>query len=420
MIEEKKQNVILSEILKIECEKHLISQQNLANAIGKSKQYVNFVLNGSQPANPAFVNSVLQLCGHNVRFNYSVHYHEKMSDLMDSYLNEYCYYMDDYYLQKVKESLTEEMYYSYACPEYLAMQCAVNYQMNNFTELEYWIDQIEKTYEKIVSESLNATLMYLIIKAEYLIDKRRHSCALLALEKAKEQASSSCIKGVIDLLMGIAEIHLGNYWHALECFQTAEKTLLECRIYGRTLAATKNIGSCYANLQQYEKSETYLKKALKEAKHLRRKDIENICYLTLCGIAFKQGDFLGSIDYGKRVQGKFEYIHCIYMAWSYYFLGDYDLCMKYRDNLKGNNVYFVSAMVELIDMYLRRVDAEDKISLLHKMIDQSIKEDGKNNALFCMEFLIHEYRKLKNYEKVAEYKDAILRALGYYSFFDKL
>ena len=170
MIDERNKTIILCSILKKECKDHLINQQMIADKIGKSKQYVSFVMNGVQPINHIFMEGVLSLCEKNIRFNYNEHYQERISELLDDYLVEYCYYSDDYYLKKIQEYLSDEMYFSYACPEYLAMQCALSYQANKINELEFWFITIDKYFNEMMIQSKTALLVYLLIKSEWQID----------------------------------------------------------------------------------------------------------------------------------------------------------------------------------------------------------------------------------------------------------
>ena len=286
-------------------------------------------------------------------------------------------------------------------------------------DLAQWIEIIDCYFVEAMAQNKKAFLLYLLTKSEWLMDNHNYTGALETLKEAKEQASS-CILGIIDLFRGIAEIHLSNYLKALGYFQNAEKLLLESRVYGRTLAATKNIGSCYAYLQFYDKAEEQFKIALKEAKRLKRRDLENACYISLCSMLFKQGRFKEAIIYGEKISGNEENIHFIPLAWSYYFNNDIKMCKKYRDKLSQQNNVYHQMMTELLDMYLTEAIPDSKIRQLHKMIDYSQEKQGQNNVIWCLKFLINEYKKQGDYKKVAEYQEVILKSLGYRSFFDKL
>lgn len=372
-------------------------------------------MNGTLSVSPSFVKDVFAMMNKNIQFNYSEDYKARMHELVADYLSEYCYKMDDYYLKKAEETLCEEMYYSFACPEYLALQCAVNYRLSKFDDVNYWIELIEKHYKEMLKTSSNSMLLYLLIKSEVQIDNNKFSVALETLKEAKEHASS-CVMGVIELFTGIAKLYLSNYLPALENFQNAEKILLEYRVYGRTLAASKNIASCYSYLHFNEKAKDQFNKVLKEAKRIRRRDIEDMCYINLSNIHFKQGDYLSAIEHGKHVVDESDCIHYIAMAWSYFFLEDYNMCKKCRNKLKEFDDYYLSMMVELIDLYLAGSDSNLKINVLKRMIAFSEANECQNDVMWCTRFLINEYRIQENYQKVAEYQAFVLKRLGYQSF----
>ena len=236
---------------------------------------------------------------------------------------------------------------------------------------------------------------------------------------AKEQASG-CRLGVIELFEGVAEIFLSRYLNALEHFQNAEKILLECRAYKRTLAASENIASCYAYLQMHDKARKQYEKTLLEAKRMKRKDIECICYINLCNIQFKNGDFKQALYYGECVTDKGDSIHYIAMAWSYYFMGDIDQCRKYQNILLNFDDMYIKLMVELLNLYILDSESKKKIVLLEKMMEYSEKQECHNDVLWCINFLIEEYRIIGNYRKVSDLQRLILGNLGYRSLFDKL
>ncbi|MBP3399608.1 MAG: hypothetical protein J6K75_07620, partial [Erysipelotrichaceae bacterium] len=190
MLNGESKTLIISSLLKKECRENLITQQMITEQVGKSKQYVSFVISGTLSASPEFVKTVLAMMNKNIQFNYNENYKNRMEELVDDYLSEYCYKMDDYYLKKAEEVLCEDMYYSFACPEFLALQCAVNYRLKKYDDVNYWIKVIEKHYKEMLKTSSGSILLYLLIKSEVQIDQNNFSAALETLKEAKEHASS--------------------------------------------------------------------------------------------------------------------------------------------------------------------------------------------------------------------------------------
>ena len=212
---------------------------------------------------------------------------------------------------------------------------------------------------------------------------------------------------------------MNNGLKALFCFQNAEKIMLETRNYNRTLAASKNIGTCFIRLNYFDLAEKQFKKTVIEAKRLGRLDIVDICYVSLTNAYFQQGKFLEAIEAGTNVSSNYKRkLHYIHMGWSYFFIGENKKArdmLQLMERVMGDAYY--QMMGELLLSYLDDKDSEIKIKQLQEMI--KLNEDNNADKLWCYKLLVAEYEKNNDFRNLAVCQKQILNLLGYVSFADK-
>ena len=418
---------IISSLIKRECKENGITQKQICDKTRMSKQYVSSFFAGTAVVNTHFISTVISMWDCNLRFNLNENYLKRTQEFLADYLVEYCYKSDDYYLNSLKKVLTNEMKYSLAFPEYLALTAAFKYNKEEIQSAKKWIEETEKWHIKCLKDNPDAYLLFLMIKAEMEIDIDETKSALLTIQEAKEQASSSssssssssCLIGVLYLFEGICYSQLNDGLSALLSLQTAEKLLLETRNYRRTLAASKNIGSCLTQLYCFEKAEKQFEKVLKEAKRLNRDDMVDICNVSLINAYFQQGKYREVIERASLVSDNYKRkIHYIHLAWSYYFVKDQvnlEKTLAKMETFEKDEYY--QMMIKLLYLYLNDSPLATKVDLLNQMIDE--RKDKNAEKLWCYKLLVAEYEKINDYQKVVEYQKRILKSLGYVSFADR-
>lgn len=135
MLEENVKKVIIANVLKHTCNNALLSQKAIVEKTGKSKQYVSTIFNGTGAINHQFIDQVLDTACHH-KFNHNDHFQNKISNFLSSFLTEYSYKVNYDLPDYLNDCLNENTFYSYACPEYLALKCAVHYRKKEFSELK--------------------------------------------------------------------------------------------------------------------------------------------------------------------------------------------------------------------------------------------------------------------------------------------
>ena len=111
------------------------------------------------------------------------------------HLIDYAFLLAPNRTEELDSFLNEKLYWSYACPEYLALKCALEYHKGNTKTLLDLICMIEQNFMESIRFRKKAYLLFLMIKAEIQTDTDQWSDALLTLQEAKEQiSSSSCLE----------------------------------------------------------------------------------------------------------------------------------------------------------------------------------------------------------------------------------
>ena len=419
MKDESRKMRIISSLIKRECKENRINQKQICDKTRMSKQYVSSFFSGTSVINTRFISDVISMWGNQLTFNLNENYLKKTQDFLSDFLIEYCYKSDNYYLNSLEKVLTIEMKYSLAFPEYLALTAAYKYNKEGIESTKKWIEETEKWHLTCLEENRVAYLLFLMIKAEMEIDLDETKSALLTIQDAKELVSSSSHAGVLYLLEGICYSQLNDALSALLSLQTAEKILLETRNYRRTLAASKNIGTCLTQLYCFEKAEKQFEKVLKEAKRLNRLDMMDICYVSLINTYFQQGKYREVIERANLVSDKYKRkIHYIHLAWSYYFVNDHanlKRTLEKMETFEKDDYY--QMMIKLLYLYLNDSSLDDKVDLINQMIDE--RKDKNAEKLWCYKLLVSEYEKINDYQKVAEYQKCILKSFGYVSFAER-
>lgn len=413
-LEENAKKIIIANLLKKECNDALLSQQVIVKETEKSKQYVSSIFTGNGAINKKFVDQVLMMaCGQ--KFNFNDDFQNTISQLLSDYLVEYAHMSDGDIGREVDSYLNEQTYFSYACPEFLALKCARLYKNNELKKLERMVSMIELNFIDAIKSRDEVYLLFLMIKSEYQTDTDQWSSALKTLKEAKEYVSSSCILGVIHLYEGLAHYQLHNNVDALFSFQQAEYELKRTSNYRRSLAVAKNIGSCLSQMQQFERAEQQFLDVIETARRMNRYDVMDACNSSLSYIYFQKGQFSKAIDAGRKVRESYSKKgHYIHLAWSYYYLKDYTKCRKYTRMMEreSNDPYY-TMMAELLDLYLNKANSNQKINLLKAMYDFCVRNECHGDALWVLKILIDEYKNENDLDNIVICQNYLLELLGY-------
>lgn len=418
MLEESTKKIIIANLLKYTCNNALLSQKNIVDKTGKSKQYVSTIFNGTGAINHQFIDQVLNTACHH-KFNHNDYFQNKISDFLNDFLTEYSYKVNYDLPEYLNDCLNENAFYSYACPEYLALKCAVHYRKKEFSELKKWISIIETDFIDSLKLRHEAYVLFLMIKAEYQMDLDQWSNSLTSLTEAKNYSGSlDFIQGVIYLYEGMVYYQLYKNLDALLSFQKAEEELKKHNNHHRALAAAKNIASCLSRMQNFYQAEIQFLNVIRMAERMKRYDIIDFCNNDLAFINLKKGEFKKAIQFAEKINNNFEFRgYYSHLAWSYYYLNDIDNCKKYQELMDNNchEDYFV-LMSKLLTAYLDKKDSLEKLSILQDLFDISLNDECFGDAIWIAQMMIIEYKAVNDLEKAVYYHKILLDLLGYNSY----
>ncbi|WP_136465372.1 tetratricopeptide repeat-containing sensor histidine kinase [Flagellimonas onchidii] len=179
------------------------------------------------------------------------------------------------------------------------------------------------------------------------------------------------------VLVNIAEIDLKNqdYEAALEKFLRAAKFNEKHNRVALTMAYS-NIGICYLNLKQWQRSEDYLLKSLQLAKNLSLKQEIAIAYGNLAKLMLRQGKMDEAVDYSNQnlnalqVMGEYEYKQKAHALASeiYEEIGSYS---KAAYHLKQTMAYQDSLLNETKIREIQNLQIQHEVYLKDKEINEN-------------------------------------------------
>lgn len=410
MFNEVQERKIITTILRYKINQSVYSLEEIAYKINRSKQNLSQIINGKVLLNPAIIQKIFNVLDDKEKYDFSWTVQERVYNVFEECLNEYCYAISDNYIQQLDGYLSKEMFYSNACPEYLILSCLALYKKKDYKKLEEYFYSIENGLKEMFT--FEHYQFYSILKAEYEYSCQQHRKALETIKPVLlDKNANSCLNGVACLYGGLCYLELQDIYSAMALLNKAEEYCTKSNCYARVLAIGNALASCYRRINKYDLAIEKWQSVLKDAKRLNRNSIENACYANL---AFAYRDlemYKQSVDMIQQMKFSTTQSHYITLAWDYYYLNESELCMEAVNKLKefGRSDEYYKLMAELIECYLKKESTELKISLLEKLIEQAKKDEGYADVIFNMKMLIKEYENVEDYKNVAKYQKILMQ-----------
>lgn len=410
MFNEAQERKIITTILRYKINQSIYSLEEIARKINRSKQNLSQIINGKVLFNPTIVQEIFTILDNGKRYDFSWTTQERVYNVFEECLNEYCYAVSDNYIQQLDKYLSEEMFYSNACPEYLILSCLSLYKKKDYKKLEECFYSIENGLKEMFTfEHLQ---FYSILKAEYEYSYQQHRKALETIQPVLlDKNANSCLNGIACFYGGLCYLELHDIYSAMTLLNKAEEYCTKSNCYARVLAIGNALASCYRRINKYALAIEKWQSVLKDAKRLNRNSIVNACYANLAFVYRDLEMYKESVDMIQQMKFSVTQSQYITLAWDYYYLNEPELCIEAVNQLKefGSSDEYYQLMAELIECYLKNESTELKTSILKKLIEQAEKDESYADVIFNIKMLIKEYEKVEDYKNVAKYQKILMQ-----------
>ncbi len=419
-MDEYKERLVLGSILKLCFSQYDLSQAEVAQRLGISRQNVSHIINGKISTTPLCINNIFSILDTDLRFDFRVAAKVNYDSMFLECLKMYFYEEIDECINLLNTHLRKEHFYSYYSIKYQILDL-LNDCLNKNAHIEKKISTLKTFFYNIMDD--DEKMSFLTISANYYVDINEYDAAFDLLADA-EKLASSCVdflKGIIFKLKGTIYYFRLDAISALEYDQRASLVFHKLHNYCCSISLLINLGTDYAQLRKYDKAIEWFKKALRRSQQIGRKDSEHLAYRNLTFTSYLNGSYEDAICYGKKLLSIDEegISTMIWLSWSYYLSDNTEKAKRYCDMIVskkyGNeNVVYRKYMVQLLRYYFNDRPSKDKIVKLQKMLQCLGKNSDLNDRVWCLEMMIMEFEKIHDYKAVCTYQKELLKLYHIY------